>query len=139
MPNAVAGATLDGVCQSSLEPMRSETQANARRLRQPGRRPKGGHLDEGVVTRKMESAGRFRRVFWIGFQNRARRIAHLVNFGTAPHYQPKRGIMHPGARPKPFFTNAYESKKDMVVRIFGQQTWNIIARAAVQLGRGGKR
>jgi HK97 gp10 family phage protein len=36
--------------------------------------------------------------------------SHLVEFGTAPHWQPNRfgGIMHPGARPKPFLRPAYE-------------------------------
>lgn len=49
------------------------------------------------------------------------KYAHLLEFGTAPHYQPNRGVMHPGSRPQPFMTPAYYSTRDEVVKRFGQK------------------
>ena len=48
-------------------------------------------------------------------------IAHLVEAGTAPHWQPKRGVMHPGARPKPFLEPAYFAHDEQVVRIMTKE------------------
>lgn len=36
---------------------------------------------------------------------------HLVEFGTAPHRQPRRGTTHPGAEPHPFLRPAYYQKE----------------------------
>lgn len=119
--------TLDRDIRESLEPMRETTSRNARKLRQPFT-PRGGHLDEGVVVRKVNGRGPFYRVFWVSFARRARKIAHLVEFGTAPHWQPRRfgGWMHPGARAKPFFRPAFESTKTVVVTEFGKRAWGHI-------------
>lgn len=38
--------------------------------------------------------------------------AHWVEFGTKPHYQPKRHYYHPGAQAFPFLFPAYETKKN---------------------------
>ena len=114
----MGGSNLDKACVKALEPLKDRTVQNARRLRQPGRTPKGGHLDQGVVVRRMSAPTIHRRIYWVAFKGRARRIAHLVEFGTAPHYQPRRGRMHPGARPRRFFTRAFESTKRDVVEEF---------------------
>lgn len=126
---------LDRSVRESLEPMRRQTSLNALRLRQPGRQPKGGHLDQGVVIAKTDGRGKALRTFWVSFTNRARYLAHLLEFGTAPHWQPKRRQMHPGARPKPFFTPAFESTKEETVRGLGQKTWSLIEGAALTFGR----
>lgn len=128
---------LDSAVRDSLEPMRKQTSMNALRLRQPGRSPKGGHLDQGVVVRKVDGRGKVLRTFWVSFTKRARYIAVLVEFGTSPHFQPRRfgGYMHPGARPKPFFTPAYESTKSETVTTLGRKTWGLIERAALTFGR----
>lgn len=49
------------------------------------------------------------------------RYAHLLEFGTAPHYQPGRGVTHPGSRAEPFLTPAYDSTKEQVVKRFGDR------------------
>jgi hypothetical protein len=118
--DAVAAQHLDAVMTEALEPLVAETTANARRLRQPGRTPKGGHLDQGVATARFGVKGKYRREHRMGFRRRARRIAHLVEFGTAPHWQPRRGIMHPGARAKPFARPAFDAKKRAVLSAFRQ-------------------
>lgn len=120
--NSVGGATLDKNLKESLEPMRAQTQTNARARRQP-HSPPGGHLDEGVVIAKRETRGSLYRVYWISFAKRARYIAHLVEYGTAPHVQPNRGIHHPGARPYPFFRPAFEERKQEVVDTVGRNAW----------------
>lgn len=109
----------NAILKNALEPVRELTSANAMALRQPGRTPRGGHLDQGVVAvPATEKSSRTRTTWWVSFARRARKIAHLVEFGTAPHAQPRRGIMHPGARPKPFFRPAFDATKlDTLTRI----------------------
>lgn len=126
---------LDKAVRDSLEPMRQQTSLNALMLRQPGRQPSGGHLDQGVVVAKTGGRGKALRTFWVSFTKRARYLAHLVEFGTAPHWQPRRKRMHPGARPRPFFTPAYEGTKDETVTRLARRTWALIERAALTFGR----
>lgn len=127
---SVGGTAMDVSLRTGLEPMREETVDNARQHRQP-HTPKGGHLDEGIVTARREVNGFFGRVYWIAFARRARKLAHLVEFGTAPHWQPKRGIMHPGARAFPFFRPAFESTKHLVVSIISNRVWEQISSSIV--------
>lgn len=123
---SVGGRYLDDTLKNSLAPMREQTEINARLRRQMGYSPPGGHLDQGVVIRKTEASGLYHRIYWVSFAKRARKIAHLVEFGTAPHYQPLRRMMHPGAQPYPFFRPAFESTKHEVVDEVGIQVWNRI-------------
>lgn len=37
--------------------------------------------------------------------------AHMVEFGTSPHYQPNLGRMHPGTTAQPFFYPAWRTHK----------------------------
>lgn len=109
---AVKKSEVNAILENALEPMREATSMNALKLRQAGTSPPGGHLDQGVVSVPVkEGSTRTRTTWWVSFTKRARKIAHLVEFGTAPHAQPRRGIMHPGARPKPFFRPAFETTK----------------------------
>jgi hypothetical protein len=58
------------------------------------------------------------------------RTAHLVEFGTAPHWQPNRfgGIMHPGARPKPFMRPAFEANRTEIPKAYFAEIWVAIAK-----------
>ena len=125
MANVYKGSMLEQDMKTSLEPMRSQTEENARALRQPGRTPRGGHLDQGVVSVPIKKRGPKFSQWWISFKGRARNIAHLVEFGTAPHWQPNRFgvIMHPGARQTPFARTAYETTKGEVVQTFTGRVW----------------
>jgi hypothetical protein len=132
---SVGGRFLDNTLSESLKPMKERTEANARPLRDyagkyPGFPPpltprKGGHLDQGVKIARQEVNGMFGRVYWVAFAKRARKIAHLVEFGTAPHFQPNfgGGFNHPGAAPHPFFRPAFEATKDQVAKEVGVRTW----------------
>jgi HK97 gp10 family phage protein len=66
------------------------------------------------------------------------KYAHLVEFGTAPHYQPKRGVMHPGTRPRPFMTPAYFATRDQVVKRFGAKIGPEMEKRAARLRAKGK-
>jgi hypothetical protein len=126
LQEAFTGAAIDDAIYHALVPLVEETKKNARPLRDhagkyPGfpdpREPrKGGHLDEGVVSRRVRGEKRI-RVWWVSFTRRAKKLAHLVEFGTAPHFQPRfrRGFAHPGARPRPFFRPAFETSARSVL------------------------
>lgn len=131
---AVGGRTMDADIVTSLEPMREQTAENAYKHRQP-HNPPGGHLDEGVVIAKRNSRGPLYREFWVTFKGRARKLAHLLEFGTAPHPQPNRGIFHPGARAFPFFRPAFEETKQEVALTLGQRVWGRISGAVKRVSR----
>lgn len=121
--DSVGGRNLNIMLKDALGPLEDATRRNAKLRRQVGYNPPGGHLDEGVVIAKAEDRSKFVKTFWVSFRRRARRIAHLVEFGTAPHWQPNRKIMHPGARPYPFFRPAFEETKNEVVSDLGRAVW----------------
>lgn len=62
------------------------------------------------------------------------KTAHLVEFGTKPHRQPKhwwfRNTGHPGATAKPFLEPAFESTKAQVEQIIETQLRERIEREA---------
>lgn len=135
--NSVGGASLRQNLTSALQPMKEATQDKARALRnyagkypgwpQPKEPRKGGHLDQGVVIAKHASRGPLHLEMWLTFSKRSRKIAHLVEYGTAPHFQPGLGIMHPGARPHPFARPAFEETKNEVTDAVGQEVWRRIS------------
>lgn len=127
----VAGnAELDQICVLSLQPLKAATQALAPRL----------SLKSGVVVVRRMNKGRRGREFWVSFKRGiAMNIAHLVEFGTAPHSMAKgasrrRGIKQdippfsPGTPPEPFFRPAYETTKGEVVNTFAKLMWEQIRR-----------
>lgn len=141
---SVGGAFMTGAMRESLQLMKQETEQNAVKLRnyvgkyatffpQPKGRRKGGHLDEGVAIALRESKGQFRKEMWVAFKKRARKLAHLVEYGTAPHHQPnfKGGFDHPGSDPHPFFRPAFESKKDEVVGTLSRSIWQKISGSLI--------
>ncbi|WP_370677639.1 hypothetical protein [Pleomorphomonas sp. PLEO] len=132
MADEMASKGLDAAMVASLEPMKEATVANATRLRVPGPTPRGGHLDQGVAV-VPKSRSRAKRIYWLTFAKRARKIAHLVEYGTAPHWQPnyRGGWMHPGARPKPFARPAFEQNKEETLSRLGRFAWQILRLSMV--------
>lgn len=49
------------------------------------------------------------------------RYAHLVEFGTAPHWQEHLKRMHPGSAPRPFIRRAYQEAGPSISKIFIDQ------------------
>lgn len=122
-------SAVDAAAAKSLKPMRDETARTYLPHRQAST-PNGEHLDQNIVVRK-ETSGRTRRQYRIGANRKARWYAHLVEFGTAAHYQPNRGVLHPGARPVFGLTRAYEANGNDVIDSMGVFLREIILRRAV--------
>lgn len=139
--NSVGGKALAANLTGALQPMKEETEEKARALRNyPGKHPgwpdpssprPGGHLDQGVRIAKKEARGLLYLEVWLSFTKRARKLAHLVEFGTAPHFQPGLGIFHPGARPFPFARPAFEETKDETVDMVGRTAWRQISTSLI--------
>jgi HK97 gp10 family phage protein len=79
-------------------------------------------------------AGKFKKMRPVSY-------AHFVEFGTAPHWQPNRfgGIMHPGARPKPFLRPAYEQHVTLVAQTYFLEMKQEIEAAAKRIGAKSRR
>lgn len=67
------------------------------------------------------------------------RKAHLVELGTAPHFQLELNRMHPGAAAKPFLRPAFEEKKDEAVQRFGASIGPAIEKRAARLAKKAKK
>lgn len=65
-------------------------------------------------------------------------IAHLVEAGTAPHWQPQRGVMHPGAKAKPFLEPAYFAHDEEVVKVMAAELGVGMVRYANTVAYRGK-
>lgn len=139
-------ASPDRIAPQALQPMLTKIRNNAMALRDP-HTADGDHLDQGLAIQRVDGrsvtlgsiAGRAATVttpvYWLGFvTRRTKNIAHLVEFGTAPHYQPHRKIMHPGAVAKPFFTNGFASTRDAVIG----ECARLFQAAIAGFGVGGK-
>lgn len=128
LERAAGRRELDGVFAHALEPLRSETEARAPRRT----------LKRGVVIAKRSKVSQFVREFWVSFKRGdAMRIAHLIEFGTAPHslargasrrknFLQDQPPFHPGTRPHPFFRPAFESTKDEVFETAGRGLWALM-------------
>lgn len=113
------GPAVDSALRAGVALIRSQAVANIKRNQSvsPGPRSwainlarQGQHLYQSFRVRKSRGRARHNPEFRLGFVGRGRGIAHLVEFGTAPHWQPRRRWMHPGARPFPFMRPAFDVK-----------------------------
>ena len=138
---SLTGGFVESISRQALEPMKEETEGNARMLRnfpgkhpgwpQPSGRPRGGHLDENVVIVRHRKMGPMAVEIWLTFRGRGMKLAHLVEFGTAPHWQPGLKIMHPGASAYPFARPAFETKKQDVGMAMGRLVWQRISSSLI--------
>lgn len=103
-----------------------------------------GTLAASLVIRQKPRTSKLNPTFQVGpdsgFQRatqfgsrRPVKYAHLVEFGTAPHYQPGRGVTHPGSAPHPFMTPAYFATREEVVRRFGKKIGPEMEKRAAKL------
>ena len=140
---AAGGRALDDNLRDSLQPLKEQTEENARALRnyvgkypaffpQPFRGRQ--NLDRGVRIGRVAAESSLHREYWVAFKGRSRKLAHLVEYGTAPHFQPnfRGGFMHPGASPHPFFRPAFESTKDQVIFNVSRRVWDNIRGSIIQ-------
>lgn len=99
-----------------------------------------GRLLKLLTVKKDPTAPKDKPVYVVGpaTKNPAYREAHLVEFGTAPHFQPELNRMHPGAAAKPFMRPAFEETKDEVVKIFGETIGPAVEKRAAMLAAKAK-
>ena len=128
-PRAKVGAA----SQKALRPMLAKAKANLRANKSYRR----GVLLRSMRIRRLKSTSSLSQ--WvIAATGRGVGIAHLVEGGTAPHFQPKRGRMHPGAKAKPFLEPAYFAHDDEVVRIMTRELGTGLIAYANQIAYRGR-
>lgn len=114
--------------RKALQPVLADAKSNLR----ANNSYKRGVLFKSMKIRRLKSSGA--KITWtVSATGKGVGIAHLVEFGTEPHWQPKRGRMHPGARPFPFLTPAFIDNDDLAIRIFGQEIGPAIELQALRL------
>lgn len=142
---------IDAAAISSMQPMLSKTKARFRRTRDfAGKYPgfpdpkvprNGGHIDEGIVVRKNKVTSKGKRSYRLGATRRSRFLLHLVEFGTAPHFQPRfrGGWQHPGARATPVLIPTFDEEKSAVPAAFGQKIWTSMSAKISRLKKSPRR
>ncbi|RVD16867.1 MAG: hypothetical protein EOS73_25475 [Mesorhizobium sp.] len=133
----------------ALQPTLKQAKANARAL---PLKEGTGTLAASLIIRQKPRTSKVNPTFQVGpnagFQRatefgprRPVKYAHLVEFGTAPHFQPERGVTHPGAPPHPFLAPAYFTTREAVVKRFGQKLGPELEKRAAKLAsqRPGRR
>jgi hypothetical protein len=144
------GATpqeIDQAATTALQPMKDKTIQRLRSVRnfdgkypgfpQPLSPRKGGHVDEGIIVRKSADSTSSKRSYKLGATKRARYLLHLVEFGTAPHFQPnfRGGWMHPGAKANPSLLPSFDEERGKVPETFGRLIWNSMAAKISRLNK----
>jgi HK97 gp10 family phage protein len=129
----LVGAPANEASRFALRPIVQEAKANLDK----NKSVISGRLKKSLTVKRDSRSPKLKPRHLVGPRrdSDAVRIAHLVEFGTAPHDEPKAGIHHPGARPKPFLRPAYESRKDEAVQRFGQRFGPAVERQAAKLAR----
>ncbi|RUV12036.1 MAG: hypothetical protein E5X38_07385 [Mesorhizobium sp.] len=120
---------LSATSRFALQPTLTQARANARAL--PFKESSGALAASLTIKQKAGSPklapttqvgpdASYEKWTPFGFR-RPVNYAHLDEFGTAPHYQPGRGVTHPGSAPHPFMMPAYVSTRGQVVDRFGKR------------------
>jgi hypothetical protein len=139
-------AEVDSAAIEAMQPMLQKTRTRVKNNRnyvgkwlpktfwtQPRVPRRGGHVDEGIVVRKIRVAGQ-KRAYRLGATRRSRYLLHLLEFGTAPHFQPNfhGGFMHPGARAFPALLPSFDEERRNVPPTFGRLIWS---KMSAKMGR----
>lgn len=121
----------------ALAPMRDSAKANLRTFKsnryEPGPNVVTGELLRSITIRQtLKNRTNVQHV--VAATGKGIKKAHLVEFGTDPHWQPKRKVMHPGAQPFPFLTPAFHKNDALALERFGRMVGDEIERKARALG-----
>ncbi|TCU34164.1 hypothetical protein EV129_113149 [Rhizobium azibense] len=146
-----SNAEVDQAATQSLRPMLSKTKERLKAARnyigkypgfpQPKVPRSGGHVDQGIVIRKSKVSSKSKRSYKLGATRRSRFLLHLVEFGTAPHYQPlfRGGWQHPGAKAHPSLTPSFDEEAGNVPNTFGRLIWNTMSNKISKMKKGPRR
>jgi HK97 gp10 family phage protein len=135
------GVPLGATSRFALQPTLKAAKANVKAL---PLKESTGTLAASLVIRQKPRTSKLNPTFQVGpssgFQRatefgsrRPANYAHLVEFGTAPHLQPGRGVTHPGSAPHPFMAPAYYSTREQVVKRFGEKIGPEMEKRAAKL------
>lgn len=96
-----------------------------------------GEMQRSLTIRKDRQAPKMKPVYKVGPRRDSKRVrtVHLVEFGTAPHWQPKRNRWHPGARAKPFMRPAFDGNRDAAIQRYAAKLEPEIQKAARKVRR----
>lgn len=122
--------------QKALRPMVAQARANLRANAHHSRYGKGV-LARSLRVKMLKSTSSMTQ-YVVAPSGRGIGRAHLIEFGVAPHFQPKRGRMHPGHQAWPFLTPAFEQKADDAFRIMAQEIGTGMIRYAAQVAYKGR-
>jgi hypothetical protein len=81
---------------------------------------RNGSFVTGVIPEQFVIVYAQKRTWALTCTGMAAKLMHMIEFGTEPHLQPNRGIMHPGADPKPAFRPAYEMRRQVAIEAAGE-------------------
>jgi HK97 gp10 family phage protein len=137
---------INATSRFALQPTLKKARANVLAL---DTKEETGTLAKSLTIKKAPKSSRLNPVHQVGPDasreawtkygfRRPVKYAHLLEFGTAPHYQPRRGIMHPGTRPRPFLGPAFFQTRDEVVKRFGAKIGPEMEKRAAKLRAKGK-
>lgn len=135
------GVPLAATSRFALQPTLKTARSNAKSL---PLKESTGTLAASLTIKQKPRTSKLNPTFQVGpdsgFQRdtqfgsrRPVRYAHLIEFGTAPHYQPGRGVVHPGSAPHPFLTPAYFATREQVVERFGKKIGPEMEKRAAKL------
>lgn len=119
--------------RKALTPMLNASKANLR---------KNKSYKQGVLSRSMRiralKSGSALSQWVVSATGRGVAIAHLVELGTRPHWQPRRNRMHPGADAKPFLEPAYLATDELAIKIMADEIGVGLIKFAASVGYRGK-
>lgn len=126
MSRAITPAQVDRAHRAALAPMQTSARAHF---------AANGSFKTGVLPSEfvVVKTGEFEHK--LGCIGMAARLMHIVEFGSAPHFQPGRGTWHPGAEPKPAFRPAFEETREDALRVAGKSYGDELSRIAAALRR----
>jgi HK97 gp10 family phage protein len=137
----IVSVPLNATSRYALAPTLAKAKSNAKTIPEKERT---GTLAASLTIKQAQRSTKLNPVFQVGpdasFEKQTQygrrkpvKYAHLLEFGTAPHYQPGRGVVHPGTRPTPFLTPAYYQTREEVVKRFGERIGPEMEKRAAKL------
>lgn len=135
---ASVAAPINAASRFALIPMLKDAKANLGTYKanryEPGPNIVTGDLQKSMAIRLVKKS-RAMTQNAVTATGKGIKKAHLVEFGTDPHWQPKRKVMHPGAQPFPFLTPAYHKNDVEAVKRFGASIGEALRQQASRMSK----
>lgn len=118
LSRGMAGTAVSASMRKGVNALKKGAEGRYRQIRDPETAP-GKHVDQNLAIERQKGRSRLDPSYKMGGKvgTRSASVLHLIENGTAPHYQPKRGIMHPGARPNPIMEHTFRSDGPRVIEL----------------------